>query len=197
MFWSATAPAWCGFFANMKDGRVLCRHELNWFGEVPEQAAQDIKDAMKRWDITRFTGVVANPELWPKKKQAGQTVSETFSRFGIAIRKGNDDRINGWSRVRSWMLVKEWPGDDGEKFASPSLIIHPECAQLVRTFPTLIASATHPDDVSPCIEEYPASGVRFYAMSRPAPTPHPILELPEGAIGRELQSLREELAASV
>jgi hypothetical protein len=204
MHWTGTERAWCGFFANLIDGRVLLRHEMTWRNEVPERAAKDIVLRLKVLGVippsaafadtfkptARFTGVVANPDLWPKDAKAyGQCVAETFSRAGVPMRKGNGDRVNGWSRTRSWLAPQTWPNGS----VSPALLIHPDCTIIVRSLPMLIANPKTPDDVLETVEEYPANGLRYYAMSRPVPSVADVPELPPGAIGHSLRALRAEL----
>lgn len=209
MHWTGSGTAWCGFFANLKDGRVLLRHELTWRKEVPDVAARDIKafvETLKSKALEKapnasfmFTGVVAQPSLWLKDKKApGQSTAETFYRAGVIMRSGNDDRENGWSRVRSWMHVQKWKDVDFDPpvvFDSPGLLIHEDCRELLRCLPTLISDPKNPDDIVESVEEYPANGLRYYAMSRPTPSADAERVLPPGAIGHDLRQLREELAA--
>lgn len=208
MHWTGSGTAWCGFFANLKDGRVLLRHELTWRKGVPEVAARDIKalvEKLKQLTLAEnatasfmFTGIVANPSLWLKDaKSTGQSTAETFIRNGAILRRGNGDRENGWSRLRSWLNVQEWPAakDGDEPFRSPALLIHEDCREIVRCIPTLISDPKNPDDIVESVEEYPANGLRYYAMSRPTPSADVPRVMPPDAIGHSLQQLRDEIAA--
>jgi hypothetical protein len=86
---------------------------------------------------------------------------------------------------------------NADPILSPTLLIHPDCKVLLRALPTLIADETQPDDCLDTVEAYPANGVRFLAMSRPsAPWTDPP-ELPAGAIGHDINALRDEIAAGV
>jgi hypothetical protein len=189
MHWSESSRAWLGFFRTLTDGRVLCRHEMTWLRATPENAARDIK-AFCRERTIALSFVVAQPALFPTKQSRGETVSETFSRNGVPMVKGDSDRINGWSRMRSWLHPK--PMADGTE--SPSLLIHADCTYLLRTLPVLVMNSDNPDDVDETPEEFPANGVRYFVMSRPMPNKTTPAELPEGAIGHELRSLRAELS---
>lgn len=198
LYWSYNAKAWLGIFAHMRDGRALMRHELAWIRTPPELAAAELKAFLKAKNI-ELAYVAANPELWPKKKQSGQTVSETFQRAGVPMLKGSDDRINGWARIRSLLMVRDWPDLEkpSQKVSSPGLIVHPDCAFFLRTFPTLISQTSNPDDVEETTDEYPANGLRFWAMTRPMPESNPEPELPPGAIGHDIRKLRAELEAAL
>jgi hypothetical protein len=163
-----------GFFCQIPDGRVLLRHELTWIKTAPEDAARDILDAMARWHIRKLTHVAANPDLWPKDgDDSNTTVSATFIAAGVPMRQGSDDTVNGWSLVRSWLAPRIWLDENGKEFRAPSLIVHPDCKHFVRTFPTLVSDDKHPDEIADSTDQYPAEGLRYYAMSRPVPWKKP------------------------
>ena len=163
MRWSQSATAWLGFFAAMTDGRVMLRHELTFIGESPEMVAPQIVAACAEWKI-QVPIVLAQPEIFPAPDGHGETISETFRRHGVPMRAADDDRINGWSRVRSWLQ----PRRHGDQL-QPSLVIHDDCLYFRRIFPTLVQDPKEPDDVLETPDEYPATALRFYLMSRPLP----------------------------
>jgi hypothetical protein len=199
--WSYTDTAWLGFFYTMRDGRVLLRHEMTWVGVTPEEAAPQIAKKIHaltlRSDgepIARFSYISADPKMFPKNtKSRGETVAETFQRGGVPLTRGDEDRINGWSRVRSWLqpMLRE----DGTR--TPSLVIHPDCGHILRTLPTLISDPKNADDIWESPDELPASGLRYYVMSRPMPTREQEVELPPGAIGHDLRKAREDARLGV
>lgn len=197
MRWSYTHRAWVGFFAQLPDGRAYLRHEMTFREKSPEYAAADILAKAKALDID-ITYIAANPELWPDKSKGatGEFVAETLSRAGLPMIRGTKDRVNRWSRLRSWLEVKSWPdpAKPSETITSPSLIIHPSCVVLLRTLPTLVSAKTDPDDIDETPDEYPAAGVSYYAMSRPMPSADDEPELPDGAIGHSLRELRDSLS---
>lgn len=164
MHWSFSAKAWCGFFRSLENGRVLLRYELTWFNVSPEQAADDISAFCAEKKIAPIY-IALNPEMFPKDGEAGETVSETFSRALLPIRKGSDDRINGWSRLRSYLQPRKHK--DGT--TGPTLLISSDCKYFLRTLPTLISDEDEPDDVRQTTDEFPANGARFYVMARPVP----------------------------
>ncbi len=201
MRWSHTEIGWMGFFRSLADGRVYLRHEITFKGLSPERAAKDITSKMREWKIERLTYIAAQPELWPKAGETGETVRETFSRAGLPMLRGSGDRRNRWSRLRSWLDMREWKTGETDRdgkpttFQSPSLLIHPECVRLIRTLPTLVADTSDPDDVDETPEEYPAAGVSFYAMSRPLPFQAEGPILPDGAVGHLVNEMRAEAEA--
>lgn len=198
MRWSGAARAWCGFFVSLRDGRVLLRHEMTWLHHPAELAAKEIRFALDGWNIAlpgrpmemRHKGVlryfVAQPTCWPKSGDTGESVSETFAKTGLPMRKGSEDRENGWVRTRAWLEQVEWPGLG----LTPRLLVHPDCKTLIRTLPTLTGQDNNPDDVDESPDEYPASGVRMFCMSRPIPTPAEVKATAQpGTWGYELRDL--------
>ena len=156
--WIMSERAWLGVFEAQPNGRILCRHELTWRGITPERAAEAIKSL-------KLSYVVAQADIFPKLQERGETVSETFQRCGVPMRKGSADRLALWSRLRSWLAVRKWA--DGTE--GPGLLLHADCKFLIRTLPTLVESDTEPDDVAETPDEYPAMGVALYVMARPTP----------------------------
>lgn len=189
MHWSFTNRAWCGIFVPLADRRVVVRHELTWIRTTPEIAAVELKAFCVERDY-QMGYVAADPKLFPAAKAIGETVSETFQRGGVPMLKGDGDRVNGWSRVRSWLQ----PAKMLDGSVSPSLLIHSDCRYLIRTLPTLVSATDNPDDVDETPDEYPAKGVLYYVMSRPMPKLTEAPELPKDAIGHWVEELRREAA---
>lgn len=194
LHWAYAARAWLGLFAMQSDGRALLRHELTFFRQTPEVAAKVMTAFLKTHGIPRLVDTIAQPEIFPKNKQArGETVSETFRTHGIYLSPGDKDRVNGWARIRSWLDVREFRDDSGEvpkKYAAASLTIHASCTYFLDTFLTLVSDRKKPDDVEECTDEFPANGLRYFVMSRPLPPTQIVKRLPEGAIGHEIEELR-------
>jgi hypothetical protein len=185
MYWSQTEPAWMGVFIGLPDGRQYLRYELTWRHASPEDAAKDIV-AFRRRVVPALGSVWAQPALWPAG-DFGPSVAQVFGQGGVSLRKGNDDRINGWSRLRSWLRPRVYGLD-----VSPGLIVHPVCNRFIRTLPSLVASPADPDDVRDSPLAFPAHAVRFFLMGQPPPwQPLPKPEPKEGTWGFELKKFRE------
>lgn len=183
LYWSESSRAWCGFVKAEPDNCLLLRHELTWRGVAPEDAAKDIVRRCGEWGIA-VPAVYAQPELFPTEKSRGETVSATFRSCGVSMRQADDDRINGWSRVRSWMRART---PDGR----PRFRVHEDCKYFRKTFPTLIQDPAKPDDVLETTDEYPANGLRFYLMSRPSPFVTVEPEIPKDSIYWDIQAIRD------
>jgi hypothetical protein len=48
-------------------------------------------------------------------------------------------------------------------------MMHPDCAYLARTIPSLVSDKHKPEDVDSDGEDHSADALRYFAMSRPAP----------------------------
>lgn len=188
LYWSQTEAAWCGIFLGLPDGRQYCRYELTWKGKSPEDAAKDIA-AFRRLVVPNLGSVWAQPALWPER-DIGPSIASVFSQNGVALRKANDDRINGWSLMRSWLRPRLFGGQ-----LSPGLVVHPVCQRLIRTLPALISSDRDPDDVADTPLAYPANAVRFFLMGQPPPWLPPPVPVPgEGTWGHALKKFRDKPA---
>jgi hypothetical protein len=178
MFWSQSAKGWLGFVATLSDNRLCLAYEMTFIRTSPEDAASQIKTVCRVQGIP-LPIIYAQPAIFPQADTHGETVSETFARAGVPMIAGDDDRINGLSRIRSWLQPR-----DGK----PSLVIHADCKYFLRTFPTLIEDPKEPDDIIETPDAYPAHGLRFFLMSRPAPhAPQPVIGPQPGTWGYELR----------
>ena len=181
LYWSQTESAWLGIFLGLPDGRQYCRYELTWKNKAPEDAAKDIA-AFRRLVVPSLGTVWAQPALWPEGEY-GPSIASVFAENGVQLRRANDDRVNGWSRVRSWLRPRLYHGA-----VSPGLIVHPVCQRLIRTLPSLISSDRDPDDVADTPLAYPANALRFFVMGHPPPWLAPLPPTPgPGTWGHELK----------
>jgi hypothetical protein len=181
LHWSYATKAWLGFCESLPGGRMIVRHEMTFIRTAPEDAAVAIVKRARALEIP-LAGVLAQPELFPKDKHyGGEKISQTFARHGVMLRPADDDAINGWSRLRSWLQLR-----DGE----PAMTIHRDCAYLLRTLPMIIADEKNPDDIADTPDANPVKALRYYVMSRPLPwQPDPALKPGPGTWGHALRHL--------
>ena len=117
------------------------------------------------------------------------------------MRRADMDEVNGWDAVRSWLKTRthrDATVTPPVEVISPSLIIHPACAYFLRTFPTLISDEHEPDLIVKTTDAYPAFGLRYYAMSRPAPatkTPAPIP--PRDSVFHDVEKIRKHQSRAI
>lgn len=180
MFWSQSAKGWLGYFASLSNDRIALLYEQTFKGVTPEEAARAIKSFCAARGMS-VPLIVAQPHIFPSSHAKGETVSETFARHGVPMMAGDDDRVNGLSRVRSWLSPRP-----------PIFVVHPDCKYWIKTVGTLLEDPRHPDDIIDVPEAYPAHGTRLYLMSRPAPhAPKPKLTPGPGTWGYELRHVRQ------
>lgn len=182
LHWSQTEAAWMGIAIGLPDGRQYLRYELTWKNASPEEAAKDIR-GFRRIVVPTLGDVWAQPALWPKAGERGLSIAKVFAEGGITLRKANDDRVNGWSCLRSWLRPRMYG-----TVLSPGLIIHPVCQRLIRTLPTLVSDETNPDDVADSPLAFPANAVRYFLMGQPPPWQPPVKgDPPPGTWGHALR----------
>jgi hypothetical protein len=85
---------------------------------------------------------------------------ETFRRFGIACRKGDNDRVMGWPRMAAWFK----PAEDGVPWLT---FDKDHCKYLLRSIPSLLADKSNPEDIDTSLDDHGADMVRYFLMSRP------------------------------
>jgi len=99
--------------------------------------------------------------FWVKVAETGVQRVETYNLNGIHILKGNNSRINGWSRVREYLQIREYNGR-----MMPWVKISRECQNLIRTLPALIHDKINVEDVSKTKEDHAPDALRLMLQSR-------------------------------
>jgi hypothetical protein len=112
----------------------------------------------------------------------GQSRAETFQRSRMPMRKAENAREDGWSRVHSLLWVPQ--DTTGRRTGEPPMLtIDESCRYLRRTIPAQQSDKLNPDDVNTGGDDH-GWMLRYGAMSRPMPRPfapkekklHPMLE---------------------
>lgn len=176
----------CYWAAILPNGRIYVFYEYKFNGEhakvklVASEVAQSIKritkeDVLPYVKTRRISKSIGDPSMWGKEGTSGEDYAETFSRHGVPMVKGNNDRVLGWGRLRHWFRL----APDG----LPWLMVHPDCVTLIRTVPGLVRDKHDPDDVDTTGEDHPADCLRYGVMSHPQPKRiiHPEQTVPESA----------------
>jgi len=150
VYWHAVGP----------DKRVYTYREL-YINQTPaSEVAKKIVELSKGEQIA-YT--VVSPDMWQKRGQGmkGENIAEAFIQNGVPVVRADNDRINGWTRMREYLT--EAP--DGK----PYWQIFANCVNLIRTLPTLVHDDNRVEDVSDKVEDHPAESCRYALMSRPSP----------------------------
>lgn len=169
----------------MWDGHAYVRHEWNPVRVLNSDQAKSAKALTKDYGIPRLKLSVADTSLWTPEKDTGESAAETFGRYGLPLVQATKERVNGWKRLREWLAI----APDG----LPWLMVHPDCAYLIRTLPSLVSDPTHPEDVDTDGEDHSADALRYFVMARPSPetTVHTVT-IPVGSPAWIMQQLREK-----
>lgn len=115
----------------------------------------------------RIEYTVASPDMWHKRgiskdgSSQGENIAEIFMDGGVWLEKADNDRLQGWTRMREFMKMSS----DGK----PLWIIFSTCSNLIRTLPQLIHHDKRVEDVGDNLEDHAAESCRYGLMSRPQP----------------------------
>lgn len=164
--WGYNAPGCIGWFLHLPDGHYHLVQEYKFQGFSVEDVAKDVKRRtalLSRYGVKKLAYFVLDPSCWAKTGAGkGEAIAETFARHGLPMKKGDNDRKNGWLRVHEMFRL------DAE--GHPWLTVDPSCTYLRRTIPAAVSDKKEPDDVDTTGDDHGLDMLRYWAMSRPAPT---------------------------
>jgi hypothetical protein len=80
----------------------------------------------------------------------------------VYIIKADNSRVNGWSRVREYLKLREYQGG-----LSPWVRISRECTNLIRTLPELVHDENRVEDIADGMEDHAPDSLRYLLQSRP------------------------------
>lgn len=187
--WGYNAPGYCIWVACLPDGRLYGRFEYKFTQTIAADVADNIVRYTKELgdllvgEPIRLRKTVGDPSMWNHTGHTGESIAETFSRHGVWMQKGDNDRVMGWQRMRHFFA----PAPDG----LPWFVWHPSCVYAIRTIPSLVSDKTKPEDVDTTGDDHPGDAHRYGFMARPAPSnTTPTLDVPKGSAGWLMQQLR-------
>ena len=183
--WGRSAPGCVGWFACLPDGHYHCAAEFKFVDMDIDQVADAIRLVDMELGATQIRATIADPALFNKGQETGESIAETFHRNRIYLTRGNNNRLHGWTRMRE--LLRPDP------HGVPWLTFAPRCAYLRRTIPALMQDKHDPEDIDTTQDDHGADMVRYFGMSRPAPTRFAPVTLPKNSVGALAQSLRDAL----
>ena len=153
VLWYAVAP----------DRRIYVYREIY---QVPK-SVYDLANLIKQCDgKDMISYTVASVDMWKKHGakdiMGGENIAETLCKLKVPVIKADNDRLNGWARIRESLL----DAPDG----TPYLQIFSTCNNLIRTLPTLYYDTNDHEDVDDHCEDHAAESLRYGLMSRPSPS---------------------------
>lgn len=110
----------------------------------------------------RIEYTVGDPiSFWVKNPETGVERVETYQLNGIPIIKGDNSRVNGWSRVREYLQLREINGKP-----MSWVQISRACPNLIRTLPMLVHDSRVVEDVADGQEDHAPDALRLMLQSR-------------------------------
>lgn len=159
----------CGWYACLPDGRLIKTQEYLFREMLARDVAQEIRDRSRGMKI-RYT--VADPSIWIRDPVAGESIAETFAKWKVPLLPADNDRINGWHRLHSYLRETTTVVTPEKGIEVPMLQFYgPGCPYTVRTIPSMTVSSSRPEDIeTKNVEDHAADETRYAVMSRPAPS---------------------------
>ena len=152
------APACCLWFAVDYDGRAYCYREFYAKGLDVDQIALELSK-LSLGETYAYS--VADPAIFANigytDKFGGQTIAETFSRYGITFFPASNRRVDGWGLFHQYL---RW-----EEFIKPKLQFFKTCVNSIRTIPSLIHDELKGEDVDTDGEDHAGDATRYFLMS--------------------------------
>lgn len=115
-----------------------------------------------------------DPSFGPTRG-GGVSVAEEFAQAGWVTTGADNDRLQGWSRVREYMAWRR--SETGELDSPPHLYAFDTCENLVRTVPAQIHDEKDVEDLDTEGEDHAVDALRYGLMSRPPISLVPIEEM--------------------
>ncbi len=151
-------PACCKWYALDYDGRVWVYKELYVKGLNVDQLAEQI-NRMSVGETYEYS--VADPAIFANTgfvdKFGGQTIAETFARYGIMFLPASNRRVDGWNLMHQYL---QW--SEGKP---PKLMYFNTCFDSIRTIPALVHDTNKPEDIDSRGEDHAADVDRYFLMS--------------------------------
>lgn len=160
--WGYAAPGCHLWAVSLPDGGLHIEREYKFKETIAQCVAEEICKTNRDHGLT-LSVTYADPSMWIRSGQSGESIAETFQRSGVPLQRSNHERVNGWQRLRHWL--RDSPTN------IPWLTIDPDCQYLIRTLPTLVHddSPGKMEDVNTEGDDHAADALRYLVMGRPAP----------------------------
>ena len=174
--WGFKNPACQLWHAVSPDGLVTTYRELYVAGKDTPTLAKTCVD-LTGDEKLRYR--VGDPSCWDASR--GPSIAEVMATNGWGMEQADNDRINGWARVRDFLAYEE-DVKTGTMLHGPGWQTFETCHHLIRTLPSLIHDKHRAEDVDTDGEDHAADALRYGLMSRPRPT-----KIPFKALSQEWQ----------
>jgi hypothetical protein len=105
--------------------------------------------------------IAADPKLWSVTQyERGESIAQRLLEMKLPIIKADNNRISGWSVVRSYLEFNQ--------IQEPKIYFFHTCNYTIRTIPSLIYDRIRPEDLeSKGTEDHAADSLRYILMTKP------------------------------
>lgn len=160
-------PFSCAWWAVDFDGVIYRILELYGCTQTPNEGVKWSPDEQfaeiariereHPWLRGRKIDGVADPAIWDASR--GESIADTAVKYGVYFVPGDHQRITGWMQCHYRLQF------DRNGYAQ--MYVFDNCKGFIRTVPTLMYSATKPEDLDTELEDHIADEWRYFCMSRP------------------------------
>lgn len=159
MDWGYNAPGCVLWWACLLDGHYHIFDELKFQYTPVYEVSAAVQTRCRAWGV-KLDYLIADPAMWQHTgADRGEAIAETMVRLKLPMRKGDNDRKNGWQRVHEFLRT----APDGR----PWLTVDERCRYLRRTIAGAMSDKNDADDVNTNSDDHAIDALRYGAMSRP------------------------------
>lgn len=162
------------------DGNLICYRDLHLKNHTAEMFAnrmRELEEEAGEWQPdkergSKLTLILGPGTVWPKEKQRGPSVAETFRRTGFYVRPGDDNYQSAADQIRSRLLRRSPHPTEKDERGKPALIVpglrfFKTCLDSLEQIPSMTADKNDPDSPDPKVEASAYKALCYAAMSRP------------------------------
>jgi phage terminase large subunit len=175
MLWHAVSPeglvvTYREFYITGKDTPWLAQHALRLTGD----------------ENLRYR--VGDPSCWDASR--GPSIAEVMATNGWAMVRAENDRRNGWARVRQYLAHEM--DELGNFTRPPHWQVFETCTNLIRTLPALVHDEHDAEDCDTKGEDHAPDALRYGLMTRPPVTHTPLDAMPHEYREATIRALHDE-----
>jgi hypothetical protein len=153
-----TNAACCLWGAVDEDGRLVIYRELYATLMDVDQLATEIK---RLSDGEEYEFSVADPAIFANigftDKYGGQTIAETFARYGIMFLPASNRRVDGWNLMHQYLRYSD--------VLPPKLQFFETCKNVIREIPLALHDEKKPEDLDTSGSDHALDATRYMLMS--------------------------------
>lgn len=183
--WGYKSPACMLWHAVSPEGKVVTYREYYVTGKTTPWLAQH---AVKLTGDEEIKYRVCDPSC--NDPSRGPSIMEVMANNGWAMVEAENDRTNGWARVRQY-LAHEFD-ETGVLVQESNWQVFDTCINLIRTLPALVHDEHDPEDCDTKGEDHAPDALRYGLMTRPPITRTPLDAMPNEYREATVRALHDE-----